>query len=176
MRLISNINQWPFSEIFIGWWWPVASSLIQRPLAWYLEFKWRATTKSRTKKTGAEINIGMEIGFGLRQKMHEVPRGLKHIEYWLIGFGELYIFGLQRPVETRLERHAVSKWDLQIENGLNGWPMEIQVLFGNLGCQRHGPRPPLQHLCQTYLLYDIPDGTLFQCSWALGQGENNTAN
>ena len=44
-------------------------------------------------------------------------------------------------VETRLDRHGVSKLDLQIEHDLNGWPVEIQVLFGNLGCQRHVPRP-----------------------------------
>jgi len=44
------------------------------------------------KTKGSKKNIGMDIRLGPGAERHEVPRGLKHIEYWLIGFGELYVF------------------------------------------------------------------------------------
>ena len=50
---------------------------------------------------------GYPFGLGL-WKAFLVPRGLKHMEYWLIGFGELYVFDLQTPVE-----HGNFKWTIQ---------------------------------------------------------------
>ena len=65
-------------------------------------------------------------------------------------------------VETRLERHAVSKWDLQIEHDLNGWPVEIQVLFPQSWLPKTCfPRPENFSIsARPILLYDIPDGHL----------------
>lgn len=119
----------------------------QRPRAWYLEFKWRATTKSRTKKQRGRKNtlewISVWVG-GLKgifsAKRFETHWRLVDRFWWALCFWS---------------PDTSCTWQFQMNYTAVGWQVEIQVLFGNLGCQRHVPRPHFSNYarpiyCMTY--------------------------